>query len=166
MHEDAKYDNISYSDFIAKNNEDLKFGFMQDEVSEMIKNKVKNNKKGFTPQNTKGSLGFYSLLTNVADTNSHTSNIVAMEVFKAKEIISDKNLKLKNILKDKQLLYPVSFVVRKEDTALRHFLNLRIMELLYSDTNKLFNILSDATSATVVNPNDIFIHKYDNWNHL
>jgi ABC-type amino acid transport substrate-binding protein len=55
-------------------------------------------------------------------------NIVFTEKFQAEvELGSDENII--NILKDKELLYPVAFAVRKEDYSLRNFINLKLLEI-------------------------------------
>lgn len=98
-----------------------------------------------------------------------------MEVFKANSIINKlksagENLELVNILKDNQLLYPVSFVVRKEDTVLRNLINIRLLEMRNTLDDKgvseLENAIKEiATSSDVqISENDfenIFIQKYD-----
>lgn len=75
-----------------------------------------------------------------------------------------------NILKDNQLLYPVSFVVRKEDTVLRNLINIRLLEMRNTLDDKgvseLENAIKEiATSSDVqISENDfenIFIQKYD-----
>jgi hypothetical protein len=171
MSSNGSLSDLSYTDFQEKNLEDFKFAYMKDELSEMIKNKFKNKNKGYMPANTEGMLGFTSMLREVADAHKDSCNIVAMEVFKADELINDccssTSPNLTNILKSQQLLYPVSFVVRKEDTALRHFLNLRIMEMIYDNkSNKLFKIFSESINTTDIKISDIFIHEYKNWDEL
>ncbi|GHV71316.1 hypothetical protein FACS189420_5970 [Bacteroidia bacterium] len=47
-----------------------------------------------------------------------SADFTFMEVFKAETLKDGKPLNAVNILKNKELLYPVSFAVRKEDTVL------------------------------------------------
>jgi len=66
----------------------------------------------------------------IDEINEGKTNFTFMEVFKAKTIIEKINAPaVINILNEKELLYPVSFVVRKEDTVLKNFINLRLMEM-------------------------------------
>jgi hypothetical protein len=101
-----------------------------------------------------------------------------MEIFKANAYMRKTKYKLINILKDKQITYPVSFVVRKEDTVLRNFLNLRIIAL-YNKTKatrdtdgkikegeekNLLDIIEDEIvkfGFEKDDAKDIFIHDYD-----
>lgn len=121
--------------------------FISGEISELIAKKLKCVSKNDDAKVQDGPQAYLNLLKKVNNRNPKSNDnkytIVAMEVFKAKatmdrynqelDLTQDENRKkklaLKNILHEKQLLYPVSFVVRKEDTALRNFINLRIAEL-------------------------------------
>lgn len=127
-------------DEIRTNQEYWKAPYIKGEISEIMAKKLKTYREDDKSIVDDDSLGFLNLLRKVNDRAPHSDdlqfNIVAMEIFKAKAIIDDYNeknpdnkLELKNILKEKQLLYPVSFIVRKEDTVLRNFVNLRIAEL-------------------------------------
>ena len=142
------------------------FAYFEKEVSESIMSKV--TKKG--EKISSNQITHLDLLKKINDENSDC-NIVAMEVSKA-NMLSTQNpsLGLINILQDKQILYPVSFVVRKADTALRNFLNLRIIELLYGNNGKdanseLLNIIGKVAENNALNTSDIFIHSYD-WINL
>lgn len=178
---------------ISDNSNKWKSPFIKGEVSEIIATKLKtyvgDDSEAEVPDDSQGHL---NLLDKVNDRDT-IFKIVAMEVFKANAIIdnynkrlnvNDKNYKkeklnLKNILKEKQLLYPVSFIVRKEDTVLRNFINLRIAELyertpLPRDkglliekfgTKSLIDIIKEeAWEVDKIHPNktgDMFIQTYD-----
>lgn len=124
---------------------------------------------------------FTKVLQNVNSDNTDTGQFAFMEVFKANSIINklsgtDDKLDLINILADNQLLYPVSFVVRKEDTVLRNLINIRLLEMrntLDENEKRKGNEISElekaikdiATSSDVqIGEEDfanIFIQKYD-----
>lgn len=109
--------------------------FIEGEISDIIATKA--NIKNIKGNVHDDSNGFLNLLKKVNKRTEPDFNIVAMEVFKAKSLIRDYNkdkpdkekLKLVNVLAAKQLLYPVSFAVKKEDTVMRNFINLRIAEI-------------------------------------
>ena len=121
--------------------------YIAGEISELVAKKMNCFSKKDGAEVKNGTQAYLNLLKKVNNRNSKSNdykfNIVAMEIFKAKATIDGFNhkldtknkgdikekLKLRNILHEKQLLYPVSFVVRKEDTVLRNFINLRIAEL-------------------------------------
>lgn len=166
-HNDTIKDRINLEEFSLKKDK-WYFSYIKDEVSETMMDKL------FDPDNDKNlnleaygqnDAGYIDLLKSVADRSTST-NIVAMEVFKAERLLADNTLELKNILKAKQILYPVSFAVRKEDTALRNFLNLRIIELLSGgDNNELLGIIQKEAERLGFDANSIFIHQYE-WEHL
>lgn len=122
-----------------------------------------------------GDEDFVKVLQDVNSDNISSGQFAFMEVFKANSIINKlksagENLELVNILKDNQLLYPVSFVVRKEDTVLRNLINIRLLEMRNTLDDKgvseLENAIKEiATSSDVqISENDfenIFIQKYD-----
>ena len=173
---------VSFSNFLQ--NSGFTSPYIADEISELIAKKLNFNiKKNDAEVYSTNELSYIELLEKVNARDSGF-NIVAMEVFKAETIIDKENFKdkegnstLVNILKDKELIYPVSFVVRKEDTALRNFLNLRIMDLYQrkrSDRNKyaeaiglrnLFDIIEDElfeyTESDISEIKTFFSHSYD-----
>lgn len=87
--------------------------------------------------------------------------------FKANSIINqDKahknDIKLVNILEDNELLYPVSFVVRKEDTVLRNLINIKLLELRRS--GKLEEIIKNVAKGVHISDEEfknIFVQDYD-----
>lgn len=107
---------------------------------------------------------FAKILENVNEDGGNKGDFVFMEVFKANMIMNmhPNKLDLVNILQENQLLYPVSFVVRKEETVLKNFINLRLMELRKS--GMLENIIKDEALKVDINEDEfkeIFIQKYD-----
>lgn len=75
---------------------------------------------------------FSNILSRISVGHS-AAQFVFMEVFKAESIMTDSKMDEKdrvvNILAENELLYPVSFAVRKEDTVLRNLINLRLLEM-------------------------------------
>lgn len=106
---------------------------------------------------------FTQKLNNVASDDKNTGDVIFMERFKAQSIIVEEDLKLVNILKENQLVYPVSFVIHKEETVLRNFINLRITELrLSGELQKVIknNALQiDITDEKVIDK--VFLQQYD-----
>jgi hypothetical protein len=118
---------------------------------------------------------FIKVLQDVNSDNTNTGQFAFMEVFKANSILNKlkkagEELDLVNILDDNQLLYPVSFVVRKEDTVLRNLINIRLLEMRNTlDENgisELEKAIKDIATSSDVQIYDadfakIFIQKYD-----
>lgn len=116
---------------------------------------------------------FIKVLRNVNNNNpadkrnNNLGDFAFMEIFKANSIMnqwgSSENFHLVNILKDNELMYPVSFVVRKEDTVLRNLINIRLMDL--RESGELEKIIkSVAKEVHIVDEaefNSIFIQKYN-----
>jgi len=107
---------------------------------------------------------FAKVLQNVNQTGGDAGDFVFMEVFKANMIMNEEpeRFDLVNILKDNQLLYPVSFYVRKEEVALKNLLNLKIIEMRRSGT--LAQIIHDAAIAAGLSERQfpqIFVQSYD-----
>lgn len=151
----------SLTEFSAMNN-CWNFAFIKDEVSETMMNKLCDpNESSSLEVYGQNDAGYIDLLKSVVDNQSST-NVVAMEVFKAEKLIADNKLSLMNTLKAKQILYPVSFAVRKEDTALRNFINLRIIELLSGGRdNELQKIIQSEGKRLGFDAKSIFIHHYE-----
>ena len=105
--------------------------YLEGEISEILGKKLMlENAKLSTDRFRKYSYKhFKEKLECVASTKKDDGDVIFMEIFKAQSIIEDEKLDLVNILKDNQLVYPVSFVIHKEETVLRNFINLRIAEL-------------------------------------
>ena len=105
--------------------------FLEGEISEILGKKlIKDGDTLSKDQHHSYSYKqFKEKLENVSSTKKNTGDIIFMEIFKAQSIIDDEQLDLVNILNDNQLVYPVSFVIHKEETVLRNFINLRIAEL-------------------------------------
>jgi len=125
---------VKFSNFNINNN-DFFSPYIEDEISELLAKKLNFDINEINAEVYNNHESSYIELLEKVNTRESPFNIVAMEVFKAKTIIDREGLKddkgntLVNILEDKQLIYPVSFVTRKEDTALINFLNIRIMDI-------------------------------------
>ena len=102
-------------------------------------------------------------LKEVAFDDKNTGEVVFMERFKAESIIDEEKLSLVNILQENQLVYPVAFVIHKEETVLRNFINLRIIELrLSGELQKV--IKNNALQIDITDEKDIekvFLQRYD-----
>lgn len=70
-----------------------------------------------------------SLINAVLGSDGAESEVVFAEVFQAEQTKPVQDGRVINILKQKQLLYPVSFAVRKSDYVLRNYINLRLLEI-------------------------------------
>ena len=115
----------------------------------------------------KAAMDFVNSIKNIATGDKRMEDFTFMEVFKAESII--ENDEVINILKKNELLYPVSFVVRKQDTVLKNLINLRLLEMrstLEENTkSELENLIKKiATSDAVQIPEEkfenIFIQSY------
>ena len=107
---------------------------------------------------------FASALSDVSADGGDQGDFIFMEVFKANSIMNKypTKFKLTNILADNQLLYPVSFVVRKEETILKNIINLRLIELRKS--GELENIIKKEALKVNISEDEfpeIFIQTYD-----
>ena len=110
---------------------------------------------------------FINSIKNIATGDKRMEDFTFMEVFKAESIIEKDEVI--NILKKNELLYPVSFVVRKQDTVLKNLINLRLLEmrsLKEGETkSELETLIKEvATSEAVQIPEErfenIFIQSY------
>ena len=110
-----------------------------------------------------GYKDFSTKLNNVASEDKTQGDVIFMERFKAESIIKDDKLGLTNILKDNQLVYPVCFVLHKEETVLRNFINLRIAELRFNgELSKI--IKSNAFQVDITDEkvlDKVFIQHYN-----
>lgn len=108
-----------------------------------------------------------SLSDYQAKNDSNSGDFTFMEVFKANSIINQakslsNNIDLVNILEDNELLYPVSFVVRKEDTVLRNLINIKLLELRKS--GQLEEIIKKVATEVHISDDEfksIFVQGYD-----
>ena len=141
--------------------------YLDGEISHlMIKKHFKISKvKKLLKNNTErkySETDFYNKLKNVASGKLKCGNFIFMEVFKAEHIKKKHKLDVVNILQKNTLIYPVSFVVRKEDTVLRNFINLRLAEL--AENGELLTILqkeADKYDIKIEEFDDKFIQTYD-----
>lgn len=107
---------------------------------------------------------FAKILQNVNRDGGNKGDFVFMEVFKANMIINTypTEFNLVNILEENQLLYPVSFVVRKEETVLKNLINLRLMELRQNgELEKIIKFEALKVNIKETEFNEIFIQNYD-----
>ena len=96
---------------------------------------IKNNRL------TAGDADFEKVLQKVSRKGKRTGDFIFLEVFKAKNVMKNSSgINVINILKDCELLYPVSFVVKKEDTVLKNFINIRLMEMRDTKANDSDNL--------------------------
>jgi len=153
---------------ISKN---WKGGYINAELSQFLieKHGLNTNSLKFESKNS-DDMDFFNLIGHIADDDKESIDFAFVEVFKVES--TDYKDKVINILKPNELLYPVSFVVRKDHCVLKNLINLRLMELRatkfsVTDTeNKLEHIIKEvATSSDIkIDPekfNDIFIQQYD-----
>jgi len=114
-------------EFIKERN--WKGKYLKREISHSLMEKHKLPRKAIKPTVAEFTEDAY-FQSIISEIKNGKTNFTFMEVFKAKTIIKGQNTSaVINILKDKELLYPVSFVVRKKDTVLKNYINLRIIEL-------------------------------------
>ncbi len=80
-------------------------------------------------------LSIQDLLATIID-DTINSDIVFSETYQAEKLIQhklakgeDRFEKLKNLFKERQLLYPVVFAMRREDYVLKNYINLKLIEL-------------------------------------
>lgn len=133
-------------------------------LRKLLKNYGPNNKANNPPLILPATDNdFAKVLKNVNDLNL-SSHFVFMEVFKANAIINKHpgKFQLVNILEDNELLYPVSFVVKKKETVLRSLINLRLIEL--RDSGKLEELIKEETLSAGIKEEEfenIFVQHYD-----
>lgn len=72
---------------------------------------------------------------------SFVTIILRIEPFQVEMCTSDDIQKLHNILKPKQILYPVSFAMRKGEHDLRRYMNLKLLELDRDPKNGILDLI-------------------------
>jgi hypothetical protein len=114
-------------------NETLFFYCIEGELSQRLAKKYFNEKQLRLADPRQYSI--QSLLETVID-DKEKSDIVFAETYQAEQLIKMKRSEgdlrfnnLKNMLKPKQLLYPVVFALRKEDYVLKNYINLKLIEI-------------------------------------
>ena len=141
---------------------------LKGEISESLVNKYHLNsqmpKSQMVQLKPANDSDFITVLKNISSGHKDKGDFTFMEVFKAQSIINSNKVETDvfNILRDNELLYPVSFVVRKEDTVLRNLINIRLMEL--RDNGELKEIIKQVANAVDINDTmfeGIFIQKYN-----
>ncbi|UAB80964.1 transporter substrate-binding domain-containing protein [Marixanthomonas sp. SCSIO 43207] len=166
---------LSYDDAITflkskrDSSEKWEIEFLEGEISEIV-GKKSMYEKGDERRKLSEDIAkrykyrdFSEKLNNVSSEDKTTGDVILMEIFKAQSIIDEENLNIVNILKDNQLVYPVSFVIHKEETVLRNFINLRISELKFN--GELQRIIKtnalqiDLTDEKVIDK--VFLQNYD-----
>jgi len=142
--------------------------YIPGEISETLLKKYElTNEDSIKTENTiypADDEDFTKVLENVNADGGNTGDFIFMEVFKANMIMNrhPNHFRLVNILKDNQLLYPVSFVVRKEETVLKNLINIRLMEM--RKNGELEDIIKNEALKVNIKEEEfsqIFIQKYD-----
>jgi hypothetical protein len=112
------------------------------------------------------------LIASVGGGNDMECDIVFAEVFQAEQTDSVKNGNVINILKSKEVLYPVSFAVRKQDYVLKNYINLKLLEIEENEQNGILGIILDELKMHLeykhYNLNDIkkyFVRELDRGSH-
>lgn len=82
-----------------------------------------------------------SLIDAVSGEDEMKCDVAFAEVFQADQTSQVINGSVINILQRKQILYPVSFAVRKEEYVLRNYINLRLLEIEESYEKGVLGIL-------------------------
>lgn len=149
--------------------EHWKVEYLDGEISEIVGKKLiyeyEDKRRQLSKDDSRryGYKDFSKKLHSVASEDKSSGDVIFMEKFKAESIINEGGLNVINILKDNQLVYPVSFVLHKEETVLRNFINLRITELrLNGELQKVIknNALQiEIKDETVIDK--VFLQKYD-----
>ncbi len=142
----------------------LEFKYLKGEMSELLCSKIKGKEPEEPPHSTYKDEYFTSILEEINDIKPEEGKVIFMEVFKAEKIRKDKKLNnIVNILKPHSLVYPVGFVFRKEETVLRSFINLRILELREEGTiDKIISRNAEDYGLTdQVEIENSFIQKFD-----
>lgn len=112
---------------------------------------------------------FKDIIDDISSDSANSADFTFMEVFKVESFIQSGAMVV-NILKENQLVYPVSFAIRKEHTVLKNLINLRIMEMRAkiesNNRNELENVILNVATSTDVGItettfNKIFLQKYD-----
>lgn len=112
---------------------------------------------------------FKQIIDDISSDGSESADFTFMEVFKVESFIKSGAMVV-NILKENQLVYPVSFAIRKEHTVLKNLINLRIMEMRAkieaNNRNELENVILGVATSTDVGINEatfdkIFLQKYE-----
>lgn len=145
--------------------------YLKGELSQFLMEKHHLNENGTAiMKETISDADFKNIIKNIASGDPKKEQFTFMEVFKVESFIEQEEMVV-NLLKPNELLYPVSFVVRKEHTVLKNLINLRIMQLRAEEStetgvNKLEKIIKDISlsadvSITPEKFKDIFIQKSD-----
>jgi len=115
-----------------------------------------------------------SLISAVNGEKGKECDVVFAEVFQAEQTKLVKNGEVINILKPKQVLYPVSFAVRKQDYILKNYINLKLLEIEETESNGILGIIWDELRTheeykhyTFNDVQRYFVREYDRRNqHL
>ncbi|MEZ5052881.1 MAG: transporter substrate-binding domain-containing protein [Chitinophagales bacterium] len=111
---------------------------------------------------------FKQIIDDISSDGAESADFTFMEVFKVESFIKSGAMVV-NILKENQLIYPVSFAIRKEHTVLKNLINLRIMEMRAkieaNNRNELENVILGVATSTDVGITEatfdkIFLQKY------
>jgi len=150
-----------------------KGGYLKNELSDSLLKKYKLKSIEVKQTTPTTDADFKQIIQNIASGHKDKEDFTFMEVFKAESII-DQNTQVVNILKNNELLYPVSFVVRKQETVLKNLINVRLMEMESTvikdssgkDISELENIIKNVAITAPIKIEEskfknIFIRKYD-----
>ncbi|APF20872.1 hypothetical protein Calab_1026 [Caldithrix abyssi DSM 13497] len=114
---------------------------------------------------SKNELSIQDLLATVID-DSINSDIVFAETYQAEKLIQSKVAKgenrfakLKNLFKERQLLYPVVFAMRREDYVLKNYINLKLIEL-DGPGSGIIKLIKASLSSLGENIHDEDLKKY------
>ena len=92
-----------------------------------------------------GDYSLEELLMQLSQYEADKSDILFYERWQVEQTDDYKNGNIINLLHPKELLYPVSLVVRKSDDTLRKFIDVRLMEIEDSEDN-ILDILRNSLS--------------------
>jgi Bacterial extracellular solute-binding proteins, family 3 len=82
-----------------------------------------------------------SLISAVNGEEGMECDVAFAEVFQAEQTKPVKKEEVINILKPKEVLYPVSFAVRKQDYILKNYINLKLLEIEETAKNGVLGII-------------------------
>lgn len=102
-----------------------------------LANKKEDVKEWLTPE----TASVNSLIAAVNGEIGTDCEVVFAEVFQAEQTRPVRDGDVFNILKPKQVLYPVSFAVRKSDYILRNFINLKLLEIEENGKDGILGII-------------------------
>jgi hypothetical protein len=124
----------------------LKVEYIEGELSEIMVKKYLGDKSYKVLQH--GESNVVRLISSLTHSNK-ISDVVFAERLIAELTPEVRNGRIINILKPSQLLYPVGFAMRREDYILRHYVNIKLMELDDRNTNGILDIIVQELQRTL-----------------